>query len=225
MGTNLTIPLTNSAERWRAYFHPYNDDNFDVKIEVARINRAPTANAGPNRTVSPRASVTLQGSGTDPDSGDTLAYSWEQPAGPTVTLSDTAAAMPTFTAPSSSTTLTFRLTVTDSEGASDTDTVTIRVRSSSSTPDPTPDPEIWGSWSRTGATRGSGRDREAQESRTSNRGNTQTRWVDYPATVPEIWGSWDDTGQTRVVNGERQKQQDRTSSYGRTQTRWVRDSS
>ncbi len=133
--TNLTIPLTSKPEMWRAYFHPYNEDNFDVKIEAARINRAPTANAGSDRTVSPGARVTLQGSGTDPESGDTLTYSWEQPAGRRVTLSSTSEARPTFTAPSRATTLTFRLRVTDNHGASDTDTVTIRVRS----------PESWGS--------------------------------------------------------------------------------
>ena len=94
------------------------------------VNRPPTANAGPAQTVAPGASVTLDASGsTDPD-GDSLTYSWEQPTGPSVTLSSTPAASPTFTAPSSATTLTFRVTVTDSRGGSDSDTVTVRVQSS-----------------------------------------------------------------------------------------------
>ena len=39
-------------------------------------NRAPVANAGTDQVVDERASVTLNGSGTDPDSGTTLTYSW-----------------------------------------------------------------------------------------------------------------------------------------------------
>ena len=89
-------------------------------------NRAPAA-AGRDQTVDVGVTVTLDGSGSsDPDPGDTLTYSWEQPAGPSVTLSSPTVASPTFTAPSTATTLTFRLTISDGE-VSDIDAVTVRV--------------------------------------------------------------------------------------------------
>ena len=89
-------------------------------------NRAPTANAGSDRTVNTGASVTLSGSGSDADS-DSLTYRWSQTSGTTVTLSSTTARRPTFTAPSNPVTLVFRLVVNDGTVDSAADTVTIRV--------------------------------------------------------------------------------------------------
>ncbi len=95
-------------------------------------NRPPTANAGLDQTVSPGATVTLDGSrSSDPDSGDTLGYTWTQDSGTTVTLSNPANASPTFTAPASPGTLVFSLEVDDGKVSSDPDTVTITVRPSS----------------------------------------------------------------------------------------------
>ena len=90
-------------------------------------NWPPVADAGNDQMVAPGSTVTLDASwSTDPD-GDRLEHSWEQPAGPRVTLSNIEAASPTFTAPSTQTTLTFKVTVSDRRGGSDTDTVTVRV--------------------------------------------------------------------------------------------------
>lgn len=90
-------------------------------------NHAPTASAGAGQSVHKGASVTLSGSGADPD-GDTLAFAWTQTAGPAVTLSSAAAAAPTFTAPSASGDLTFSLVVSDGKGGtSPASSVTITV--------------------------------------------------------------------------------------------------
>ncbi|MEE3361532.1 MAG: Ig-like domain-containing protein [Pseudomonadota bacterium] len=98
---------------------------------VISVNNAPTANAGTDQTVASGATVTLAGSGTDPDS-DPLTYSWSQTAGTTVSLSSTSAAGPTFTAPTlvpgaSNETLTFSLIVNDGTDDSVADTVDITV--------------------------------------------------------------------------------------------------
>ena len=69
----------------------------------------------------------MHGSGSDPDSGDTLTYNWPRVSGTTVTLSNTTAGSPTFTAPSIPSTLVFRLTVSDGT-LSATDDVTITVQ-------------------------------------------------------------------------------------------------
>ena len=94
-------------------------------------NRAPVANAGTDQVVDERATVTLNGSGTDPDSGTTLTYSWSRRSGPTVDLSNETSATPNFTAPDVTAldtpqVLIFQLTVSDGS-LRDTDDVSITV--------------------------------------------------------------------------------------------------
>ena len=101
-------------------------------VRLVSQQGAPTADAGPDQSVSSAAAVTLTGLGsTDPDN-DTLTYVWAQTSGTAVTLSDTTAAQPTFTAPTlnvgdPATTLTFSLTVADGTFTSSADTVTVTV--------------------------------------------------------------------------------------------------
>ena len=107
----------------------------EVTITV-KDNAAPVANAGADQTVSEGAAVTLDGSGTDLDAGDTLTYAWRQTGGtPDVTLTGADTASATFTAPSdlaANAVLTFTLTVSDGI-SSDTDTVTVTVTSGANT--------------------------------------------------------------------------------------------
>ena len=117
--TVLTFQLTITANDLTA------TDTVSITI---RSDRAPVANAGVDRTVEGRASVTLQGFGSDAD-GDAVTYDWTQVAGPAVSLTGADTATPSFTSPTvaEQTVLTFQLTVT-AGGLTATDTVTITVR-------------------------------------------------------------------------------------------------
>ncbi|HNT28482.1 MAG TPA: PKD domain-containing protein, partial [bacterium] len=112
---------------YSSYTYGYGWDD----IELYR-NRAPTADAGEYQTVNEGAAVTLHGEGSsDPDTGDTLTYSWVKTVGPNnITLAGADTANPTFTAPSpiwENVTYTFRLRVTDKRGLYHEDTVNVTV--------------------------------------------------------------------------------------------------
>ncbi|UWP97042.1 hypothetical protein K3X48_15515 (plasmid) [Aliiroseovarius crassostreae] len=105
-------------------------------------NTTPTADAGSAQTVPSASSVTLDGSGSDAnDAGQSLTYAWTQTAGTSVTLSDTTAQSPSFTAPTvaigASEMLTFQLIVNDGIEASPASTVTITVNGAANTTRPT----------------------------------------------------------------------------------------
>lgn len=99
-------------------------------VTISWINDPPVANAGTDQTVDEGVLVTLDGSNSsDPDDG-IASYSWSQTAGPSVTLSNTAAVKPTFTSPSvgaGGVALTFQLSVTDASGVARTDTCNVNV--------------------------------------------------------------------------------------------------
>jgi MYXO-CTERM domain-containing protein len=99
-----------------------------VSIAVRNVNRGPVAGAGQDQGVAEGSSVTLAGSGTDPD-GDNLSYQWSQTAGPPVSLNGPQILSPLFTAPdvSKNTVLTFLLKVTDPSGLSSEDSVSVLV--------------------------------------------------------------------------------------------------
>ena len=86
----------------------------------------PTANAGPDQSVEPWATVTLTGAASTAV-GTVTGYAWTQTSGPAVTLVGTGSTR-TFTAPASAAgaTLVFSLVVTDNTGlVSTADTVTV----------------------------------------------------------------------------------------------------
>ncbi|SMN10938.1 Chitinase [uncultured Candidatus Thioglobus sp.] len=124
-----------------------NDGNSDSPTDSVTItvtagdNDAPTADAGTDQTVDEGNTVTLMGTASDPEAA-ALTYSWMQNAGDavTITLSDDAIAMPTFTAPTellSPLSLNFTLTVSDGVNTV-TDTVMVTVNQGSND-DPTAD--------------------------------------------------------------------------------------
>jgi len=98
----------------------------DMTLTVQAANAAPTANAGPTRTITlPTNSTTLNGSGSDVD-GTIATYFWEKVSGPAATLTGAN------TATLSLTNLVvgsyvFRLTVTDNNGATGTSQTTVTV--------------------------------------------------------------------------------------------------
>jgi hypothetical protein len=104
--------------------------NHTISVSFKSTNALPVADAGPDQKVSEGAVVTLQGSNsTDADNG-IVSYRWQQTGGPTVQLSSTSAADPTFTAPDvgpGGAALTFRLTVTDGLQATASDTCIVNV--------------------------------------------------------------------------------------------------
>jgi hypothetical protein len=91
-------------------------------------NRAPVADAGPDRAVRHVDEVRLSGSASfDPD-GDAMTYQWTQVSGPAVVLQPNAsAANPTFVAPWVGGRIVFRLRVADREGSASEDTVVVTV--------------------------------------------------------------------------------------------------
>ena len=72
-----------------------------VTITVS-ANSAPTADAGPDQTVSALDVVTLDGSLSSDADGTIAGYAWTQTTGTDVTLDETAPAMPTFSRPPTS---------------------------------------------------------------------------------------------------------------------------
>ena len=113
------------------------DPNTVTITTTAGTNDPPTADAGADQTVAEGASVTLNGSGNDPESA-TLTYTWTQTSGsPTVTLTGQTTATPTFTAPENllvNAVLEFSLTVND--GVSDSSAATVTITTTAGTNDP-----------------------------------------------------------------------------------------
>jgi len=99
--------------------------HIDAADAVSAVSTAPTVSAGNDQSVDTNASVSLSGTATD--DGTVSGVAWTQTAGTTVTLTNADALNASFTAPSSSDTLTFELEATDDVGIKTTDTINITV--------------------------------------------------------------------------------------------------
>jgi alpha-tubulin suppressor-like RCC1 family protein len=100
-------------------------------VNVTWINEPPTAEAGPDQSISVGTLVTLNGeNSTDPDDG-IASYLWQQTGGPSVTLTNPDASITQFIASvAAGSTLTFELTVTDAGRLTFTDSCIIEVHQS-----------------------------------------------------------------------------------------------
>jgi len=96
------------------------------------VNRMPTVSAGADQSVAEMTVVNLNGSGSDPDAGDTLTFAWTQTAGQSVTINNANTANADFMAPDVAAgapeVLTFQLSVSDGNGGNATDTTDVTVQ-------------------------------------------------------------------------------------------------
>jgi len=104
-----------------------------TQVTLTKVNRKPTANAGPDQTVDQQVEVTLSGANSSDPDGTISAWAWEQvetAEEPVITLFGTDTETATFTSPSvgaDGSALTFQLTVTDNEGATHSATSLVNV--------------------------------------------------------------------------------------------------
>jgi VCBS repeat-containing protein len=114
-----------------SFTYKANDGSLDsnvatVSITVNAVNDPPTANAGGPYQVNEGDSVPLDGSGSDPDQGDTLTYDWDLDNNGSF---ETSGENPSFSAANidGPATLTVVLRVTDTQGATNTSNATVIV--------------------------------------------------------------------------------------------------
>ena len=138
-GLIVQQPAESGLQRWRLTVDDGSGDTrvADVFINWLNFNNSePTANAGPDQTITNAQSgdeITLDGAGSSDLDGSPLTYVWEQVGGPTVTLIGADSVSPTFDIPPSSlsidapTEFIFALTVNDGQDDSEeADQITVR---------------------------------------------------------------------------------------------------
>ena len=121
---NITITSTGS-------FGTDNSRVVEIAVSIAQSNNLPVADAGNTQTALEGSIVTLNGTASDLDPEDSLAYSWSHNSTLAISLDDQNAEDPEFTAPNvgSDTVVEFTLTVDDGTAtASDKVIVTITDR-------------------------------------------------------------------------------------------------
>ena len=124
VASNTTITVTLTVDDGTA------EVSDTLQVTIADSPNSPlTVNAGQDQEVDEGATVSLGATVTDPDSEDTLTYSWSHDSSLEVTLTDGNTTRPQFTAPgvTSDESIVFTFAATDgSESAEDTVTITVR---------------------------------------------------------------------------------------------------
>jgi LmbE family N-acetylglucosaminyl deacetylase len=144
-GAALSVAVSSRSVTWvRFTVNTVSPNTYNVGLAELQVfngsgtaNQSPVASAGANQTVAQGATVTLNGSGTDPE-GAPLTYDWAQTVGPAVLTVDNIA-NPTFVAPSGATsnvTLSFELVVSDGTYSSAPAITTVTVLAPSAPPPP-----------------------------------------------------------------------------------------
>ena len=110
VAANTTVTVTLTADDGTVEV----SDALQVNITDSS-NSPPTVNAGQDQEVVEGATVTLSGTATDDDPGDTLTYSWTHDSSLAITFANSSAPSTTFAAPdvAADTTITVTLTVND----------------------------------------------------------------------------------------------------------------
>ena len=121
--TNFTLRLSAIDDLGATGF-----DDVVITVNPLTSNAAPTANAGPDISVTAGDAVTINGSGNDSD-GTIVSYQWTQRNGVNVGLTTINNPTLQFNAPDVATTsnVTLRLTVTDDLGATGFDDVVVAI--------------------------------------------------------------------------------------------------
>ena len=107
-------------------------DSVQITVNATTANIAPTANAGPDQTIT-TSTVNLSGSGTDAD-GTITTYAWKWVSGPNTPTIVSSNSSSTSVTGLQAGTHVFSLTVTDNNGATNTDMLSVVVLAGNATP-------------------------------------------------------------------------------------------
>ena len=103
-------------------------DDINITVKASSVNQPPVADAGPDVIlVLPNNSVTLTGSGTDPD-GTITKYAWAQVSGPSSSTISNPSTPQTTMSNLVAGVYVFKLTVTDNNGATDLNQMQLTVK-------------------------------------------------------------------------------------------------
>lgn len=138
---SLTTNVTDLVQGTYHFTLSATDNQGAVSYSVVQVtvnpvpNQPPTANAGGNKSITlPTNSVTLNGSGSDPD-GTIASYQWKENSGPNSATIVSPTSASTVVNNLIAGTYVFQLTVTDNQGATQSSTMQLIVNATAPPPD------------------------------------------------------------------------------------------